>query len=209
MAATVAVRCRNVALALFAAFLSFAPPVRAAEAASDVAQARADYELGTRYWDLGQWEKALDAYRSAYAHRADPALLFNVAQCLRKLRRFNEALDMYRSYLRRAPRSPKRADVERIMQSIEEEQAANPAPTAPPPLQPAPVLVPPPPARPALSLTATPAEAPRPLVQRPWFWGLAAVVAAGAVTSILLVTRRTENTFACDGCVGSRAVPTP
>jgi hypothetical protein len=33
------------------------------------------------------------------------------------------------------------------------------------------------------------------------------VVATGAVTSILLATRRTENTFACDGCLGTRAVP--
>jgi hypothetical protein len=209
--ATVAVRRPTVAPALLAALLSFAPQLRAAETPSDVAQARADYELGTRYWDLGQWDKALDAYRSAYAHRADPALLFNVAQCLRKLRRFSEALDLYRSYLRRAPKSPKRADVERIMKSIEEEQAANPAPapTAPPPLRQAPVLVPPPPAQPAMSLNATPREPARPLVQRPWFWGVAAVIAAGAVTSVLLVTRRTENTFACDGCVGSRAVPTP
>jgi tetratricopeptide (TPR) repeat protein len=197
--------------ALLAALSLSAPLARAADSPADVAKARADYELGTRYWDLGQWDQALDAYRSAYAHRADPALLFNVAQCLRKLRRLHEAMDMYRSYLRRAPRSPKRADVEHIMKSLEEEIAANPGPTAPPPIQPAPVLtVPPPPAPPpTMSLTATPVDQPRPLLQRPWFWAAAAVVATGAVTSILLATRRTENTFACDGCLGTRAVSAP
>lgn len=179
---------------------------RAAEPAPDVARARADYELGTRYWDLGQYEKALEAYRSAYTHRADPALLFNVAQCLRKLRRPTEALDMYRSFLRRAPKASNRADVERIMKALEEEIAATPSAAE------TPILLTPPPqppqAAPAAAVTAgPPPEASRPLLRRPWVWGVAAVVAAGVVTGVLLATRGTDRTFPCDGCVGSRAVP--
>jgi hypothetical protein len=208
------VRRQKLAPLLLAALICLALPARAAQEPSDVGQARADYELGTRYWDLGQYDKALEAYRSAYAHRADPALLFNVAQCLRKLRRYNEALDMYRSFLRRAPRSPKRADVERMMKTIEDELAATPAPTtpttptAPPPVQPAPMVRPsPPPTQPTLALSAAPLPESKPVVQRPWFWGVSAVVVAGAVTGLLLATRKTENTFACDGCIGTRAVP--
>jgi tetratricopeptide (TPR) repeat protein len=193
-------------------FLLCAAQVRAAPAtpeSQDLTRARADYELGTRYWDLGQYDKALDAYRSAYAHRADPALLFNVAQCLRKLRRPSEALDQYRSYLRRAPRSPKRADVERIMKQLEEEIAAAP-PTAPPPVIAAPPLPQPAPSVPVLAVaTLAHDDGPKPLVHRPWFWAVAATVAAGAVTGILLATRRTENGLACDGCLATRPVPGP
>jgi tetratricopeptide (TPR) repeat protein len=216
MGATFAVRRISLSpLVLFALSLALPRgPAVAAEppsaGAADLAKARADYEVGTRYYDLGQYEKALDAYRSAYASRPDPALLFNVAQCLRKLKRPGEALDIYRTYLRRAPRSPKRADVERIMKTLEDELAAAP-PTAPPPIQTAPPPLSPLPSSQAAPAAAVSAPAPSPetnsLLHRPWFWGVAAVVAAGAATSLLLVTRSTERTIACDGCIGSHPVP--
>jgi tetratricopeptide (TPR) repeat protein len=201
---------RNIPLFVLVLLLA-APAARAAEPAPApdpaVARARADYELGTRYWDVGQYDKALDAFRSAYAHRADPALLFNVAQCLRKLKRTQEALDMYRTFLRRAPRSPKRADVERTIETLELELAAAPTPVAPPPIPvaPAPALAPSP--APAAAIATAPAPEPKPLLNRPWIWGVAAVVVAGTVTAVLLSTRGTERTFGCVDCVGSQAVP--
>jgi tetratricopeptide (TPR) repeat protein len=200
---------RNIPL-LAVLLLAAAAPARAADPVVPdpaIARARADYELGTRYWDVGQYDKALEAFRSAYAHRADPALLFNVAQCLRKLKRTSEALDMYRNFLRRAPRSPKRADVERTIAALEEEIAAAPTPVAPPPAATAPPPLVPLPPPPAVMLAATPAPAPKPLLQRPWIWGVAAVVVAGTVTAILLATRGTERSFTCEGCAGSQPVP--
>jgi len=190
---------------------SAADPISTPPPDPAIARARADYELGTRYWDLGQYDKALEAFRSAYAHRPDPALLFNVAQSLRKLKRLNEALDMYRTFLKRAPRSPKRADVERTMAALEAEIAAAPTPVGPPPVgggpgAPPPMLSPPPGA-PAAAVVATPQPQQKSLLHRPWVWGVAAVVVAGTVTAILLATRGTERTFACDGCVGSQPVP--
>ena len=200
---------RNIPL-LAVLLLAAAPPALAADPVVPdpaIARARADYELGTRYWDVGQYDKALEAFRSAYAHRADPALLFNVAQCLRKLKRSSEALDMYRNFLRRAPRSPKRADVERTIAALEEEVAAAPTPVTPPPapVAPPPVVTPPPP--PVALVAASPAPESKPLLHRPWIWGVAAVVVAGTVTAILLATRGTERTFACEGCAGSQPVP--
>jgi tetratricopeptide (TPR) repeat protein len=201
---------RNIPLLALFFVVTAASPARAADPVVPdpaIARARADYELGTRYWDVGQYDKALDSFRSAYAHRADPALLFNVAQCLRKLKRTGEALDMYRNFLRRAPRSPKRADVERTIAVLEEELAAAPTPVTPPPapVAPPPLVTPPPP--PVAMLEAAPAPQSKPLLQRPWIWGVAAVVVAGTVTALLLATRGTERSFACEGCAGSQPVP--
>jgi tetratricopeptide (TPR) repeat protein len=191
-----------------------APPVAAAPARDPVAEAREHYELGTRLYDIGRYEEALDEYEKAYRAKPDPALLYNIAVCHRKLGHAQQALDAYRSFLRRQPKSPRRESVERTIATLEQEIAEAtktpaPAEVAPPPPAPPPPAAAPEP-RPEVSLAARAepaAEPPPPLLHRPWVWVAAAAVVAGAVVGIALATSKTDRVFSCPDCQGTRAVP--
>src|ERR1039457_5384560 len=86
---------------------------RALCAENDKVVARAHYETATRIYDLREYAKALDEYKAAYLAKPDPAFLFNVGQCYRRLGKFDQALDFYREYLKKAPPDdPNRPNVE-------------------------------------------------------------------------------------------------
>ena len=81
--------------------------------ADNKATARAHYETATRLYDVGEYEKALAEFKSAYVAKDDPAFLFNIGQCYRKLGQEAEALNFFRRYLKKAPADdPNRAQVE-------------------------------------------------------------------------------------------------
>jgi tetratricopeptide (TPR) repeat protein len=50
-------------------------------------------------YDLGHYRKALETYEGLFKVRPLPSLLFNIAQCHRKLGELREAANTYRSYL--------------------------------------------------------------------------------------------------------------
>jgi tetratricopeptide (TPR) repeat protein len=83
-------------LALCAAAL----PARA-EAPLDVARLRA--REGQTAYDRGAYREALARFQLAYDARVAPELLFNLAQCHRRLGQLNEAAQLYREFLRRRP----------------------------------------------------------------------------------------------------------
>ena len=83
-------------------------------------RARAHAQQGTAHYNLDQWSPALAEYEAAYLVFPDPALLFNIAQCHRKLGHPKEALDYFRKYLRVAPTAPNRAEVEKRIEQLEE-----------------------------------------------------------------------------------------
>ena len=81
--------------------------------ADDKATARAHYETAARLYDVGEYEKALAEFKAAYVAKDDPAFLFNIGQCYRKLGQEAEALNFFRRYLKKAPADdPNRAQVE-------------------------------------------------------------------------------------------------
>jgi tetratricopeptide (TPR) repeat protein len=84
------------------------------------AAAKAHYEKGTTLYDLGKYTEAAHEYEEAYAAKNDPALLFNVAQAYRLSGDAASALRTYRSYLRRVPNAPNRAEVERHIASLQQ-----------------------------------------------------------------------------------------
>lgn len=98
-----------------------APPPAGANEALDEAKkrARANAQRGTAHYNLDQFDKALPAYEAAYLDFQDPALLFNIAQCHRKLGHGAEAVAYYRKYLRNAPQAPNRAEVEKRIEELE------------------------------------------------------------------------------------------
>ncbi len=166
-------------LAIAVALATVAVTVGAAEGPDEKQRVRALYEQATKDYNLGRFDDALRLYTQAYEIRADPAFLFNIAQCYRQLHRPAEAAREYRAYLREAPDAPNRAEVQQRIKDLDEETARQeaakpPAGTQPPAGDTA--------ATPRADLVATaPAEQPR---SRTWLWitiGAAAAVVVAAV----------------------------
>lgn len=92
-------------------------PARAAE--GDKAVARAHYETATRMYEVREYGEALKEYKAAYIAKPDPAFLFNIGQCYRKMDKDVEALDFFEQYLKKAaPDDPNRAQVEARIRNI-------------------------------------------------------------------------------------------
>jgi tetratricopeptide (TPR) repeat protein len=105
--------------------------------------ARALYEKGQRQYDLGHFADARQLFESAYETKAAPALLFNIAQCHRKLGDLRNAASLYRSFLRADPGNRSAPMAQDLLQQVEEAlQRESSAPPAPPAALPA--AVPPP-----------------------------------------------------------------
>lgn len=81
-----------------------------ADAGSQVeSQARAKFSEGNLSYDLGEFQKALDAYSEAYRLMPLPGFLFNIAQCHRQLGRPERAGFFYRRYLTLSKEEPPNA----------------------------------------------------------------------------------------------------
>jgi tetratricopeptide (TPR) repeat protein len=163
-------------------FVLFALATLALPASADnKAEARQAYLEGSKYYDLNQFSEALESFKRAYWHHEDPAILFNIAQCHRALGHKKEAIDFYRSFLRKAPEVRNRDELQKIIadleNAIEREKAVA---TAPPrgmmasgdkSAEPARKTVEP------ISSAPPPAQSDRPPKKRAWVWG----VVGGAV----------------------------
>lgn len=89
------------ALLLTAASASAAPD-------DSTAKAKALYDNGVTDYNLGHYEDALVSFEQGYRIRHDPAFLFNIAQCQRQLRRYEDA---ERSQSARTGRTSARAPI--------------------------------------------------------------------------------------------------
>ena len=77
---------------------------------NQVAEAKQHYAAATKFYDLAEYEGALREFKEAYRAVEDPAFLFNIAQCHRKLGHTQDAITFYRTYLRRAPKADQGRD---------------------------------------------------------------------------------------------------
>jgi tetratricopeptide (TPR) repeat protein len=106
---------------------------RAARADSAVELARSLYERGQRQYELGHYADARQLFESAYEAKAAPALLFNIAQCHRKLGDLGTAASLYRSFLRADPENRHAALARDLLQQVDEtlrqQTAARPVPS--------------------------------------------------------------------------------
>jgi tetratricopeptide (TPR) repeat protein len=103
-----------------------------AAGAQDLSEARKHYDLGTKYYDLQRYADAAKEYEAAFVIKDDPALLFNIGQAYRLARNPRKAIGAYRSYLRRVPNDSRRGEVQRRIADLqkqidsEEQNAASP-----------------------------------------------------------------------------------
>lgn len=88
-------------------------------------EAKAHYNKGTSFYNLGRFQDALAEYEAAYMAVQDPPFLFNIAQCHRKMGNNKEAVGFYRSYLRVDPNASNRAEVQRRISDLDREVRAS------------------------------------------------------------------------------------
>lgn len=77
-------------------------------AAGSRAEAKAVFDRAQAQFERGRYRSALEGYRRAYALAPLPALLYDAAQCERKLRRYADAERDYRRFLAEEPDAPNR-----------------------------------------------------------------------------------------------------
>jgi tetratricopeptide (TPR) repeat protein len=194
-----------VAVAVLTFSVSWCPSMAFAE--DDAAAAKAHYETGVRHFDLSEYEPALAEFKEAYRNKPDPAFLYNIAQCHRKLGHGDEAVTFYQSYLRRAPDAKNRDEVERRIAELQSPRAVESAPipnTSGGGPRPSPTsteaqakaaaqTVVTPLARSTIDLSAHEETAPKPhsaIYTRWWFWTAIGAVAAGTAVTVGVLARR-------------------
>jgi hypothetical protein len=136
---------------------SFAEVARA----DDAQRAKELFEEGTRYFDLGQFDKAIDAWQAGYRQKADSRFLYNIAQAYRLAGDAGKAIFFYKGYLRNSPKAPNRPEVEQKIQALQKQVAdegAKPGGSKPP----AAAAPPPEPARPPPAPSPAPSPSPAP-----------------------------------------------
>lgn len=132
-------------------------PGSPATAQDDVGAAKTHFYRGTRFYEVGEYRQALEEYKAAHLAKADPAFLYNIAQCHRQLGELEQAVTMYKRFLTASPNAVNRSDVEKRVAELEGELAkrkgAVDAQSAPVPVSTPPAISPPP-----IPVVAAPAD---------------------------------------------------
>jgi tetratricopeptide (TPR) repeat protein len=139
---------------------------RALFADEGAAEAKRLYLSGTKHFDLGEYQQALEDFKSAYRVRDEPVLLYNIAQCERLLGHNEEAMRSYKAYLRRSPTAPNRDEVEAKITALEQAVSARDRARNIPPIPP---LTPPPESTNAQLTAAAPVKK-TPVYKKWWLW---------------------------------------
>jgi hypothetical protein len=85
--------------------------------------AKKHFSQGEAFYQQGEFRKALAEYKKAHAHKAHPALIFNMAQCHRQLGEYTKALFFYRLFLSESPQAANKEEVLRRIREMEEKAA--------------------------------------------------------------------------------------
>ncbi len=187
----------------------------AAFADDDPVAAKASYETGTRHYNMAEYAEALQAYKEAYKFKPDPAFLYNIGQCHRMLGHVEEALAVYKSYLREAPEARNRAEVERKIEELQSRHESKTLPKETPyaegqgekQIQLEPVRAT---DDSRTFVEQTPVSQPgaaRPFYTRWWFWSAIGVVVAGSATLAIVLATRDPTKIPSSGLGAQGALP--
>jgi tetratricopeptide (TPR) repeat protein len=112
--------------------LPLLPALKGYTRGDDAADARRHAQRASGLAASGKCRQAVAELDKALAILRDPALLFNRAECHRKLGDTDEALDDYRQFLSDLPKAPNRAEVERRIAELSGKSggAGAPVPTS-------------------------------------------------------------------------------
>jgi hypothetical protein len=115
---------------------ALAPAVARADQSTE--RAKQLFQEGTTLFNVGEFDKAIEAWQEGYKEKPDPGFLYNIGQAYRLKGDNQKAIFFYRGYLRNSPRALNKAEVEAKIAQLQ--KAAEGKPVAPPPTpSPAPV----------------------------------------------------------------------
>jgi hypothetical protein len=151
------------------AFCLVAVAVPQAARADDAATARELFTQGNTFFDVGQFDKAIDAWQRGYQLKNDPGFLYNIGQAYRTKGDPDKAIFFYKRYLANAPKAKNRAEVEQKIEALQKQvqEKQPPAATTPPPPTSPPPAVEPPATAPAAPVVTPPPVSPPPVVTVP------------------------------------------
>lgn len=111
----------KVALLTFIGLLALlsARELRAEDKATE--ESRQHFLKGQQFFDVGRWDEAAEEFEKAYSTRNDPTFIYNMAQSYRRKGDTKRALDLYKNYLIKAPKSPQRAEVEERISALQDQ----------------------------------------------------------------------------------------
>ena len=84
-------------------------------------KARQLFQQGSKYYDLGQFDKAIEAWQQGYDQKPDPGFLYNIAQAYRQKQDAAKAIFFYKGYLRNSPKAHNRAEVEQKIAELQKQ----------------------------------------------------------------------------------------
>jgi tetratricopeptide (TPR) repeat protein len=125
---------RSISCVIFVAALASATTAFAQDKDADrKAAAKEHYQRGTSYYDLGRYQDAIKEFEAAYHLKNDPAFLYNLAQSYRLAGDAENALRLYRTYLRYVPKPANRAEIDDRIKQLEQQLANKGTGTTTPP----------------------------------------------------------------------------
>jgi hypothetical protein len=89
--------------------------------ADDAQKARELFTQGNTFFDLGQFDKAIDAWQQGYQLKNDPGFLYNIAQAYRTQGDAQKAIFFYKRYLSNSPKAPNRREVEQKIEALQKQ----------------------------------------------------------------------------------------
>jgi hypothetical protein len=101
-------------------------------AADDPQKAKALFEQGKTFFDLGQFDKAIQAWQDGYTAKADPGFLYNIGQAYRLSGDPQKAIFFYKRFLGYSPKAPNRAEIEQKIAQLQKQIAEGKPPATPP-----------------------------------------------------------------------------
>ena len=123
------VRTASLSLVVAALVAFAATPAQA----QDAEKARQLFQQGSKYYDLGQFDKAIEAWQQGYDQKPDPGFLYNIAQAYRQKQDAAKAIFFYKGYLRNSPKAHNRAEVEQKIAALQKQAGDTGTQTTPPP----------------------------------------------------------------------------
>lgn len=95
-----------------------APAFALSDADESTEEARRHVNDAKVAYTLGEFDKAIAAWKEAYRLKPLPAILFNLAQAYRLAGDYRESRFQYENYLRGLPNAPNRLEVERRIEQL-------------------------------------------------------------------------------------------
>ena len=129
-----------------------AAPKKSAQKSKEEAREKASelFSKSKAYYNIHEYQQALNGFKEAYILSQEPVLLLNMGQCYRYLGQYQDAIVSYQTFLQEDPTTPYASNVDALIQEMQQKltelKAPEPVVTLPeakPEVKPEPKQLPP------------------------------------------------------------------